>query len=277
MTADERMIDVPGGRLYARADGDGPAILLVHAGIVDSRAWDPLVPLLTAAGHRAIRYDTRGFGRTETDDVTFSNRADLLAVLDAFGVERAVLVGNSRGASIAFDSAIEFPDRVAAVVLIGGSIGGYDPEPTPEEAAIYERLEEFEEDHGTDPEFLTDLVIRAWVDGIGQPEGRVREPIRGWLRPMVLATCDPTRATGRPIPLDPPAAKRLAAVTLPILAIAGGVDMSTFEATGRHLEHACVNARPVVVPDTAHLVAVEAPERTAELILELVRSIGDVS
>jgi pimeloyl-ACP methyl ester carboxylesterase len=270
---DERMIDVPGARLHARADGDGPPIVLVHAGIVDSRAWDPLVPLLTGAGYRAIRYDTRGFGRSDTEDVEFSNRDDLVAVLDAFGVGQACLVGNSRGAMIAFDTAVEFPERAAAVVLIGGGIGGYEAEPTREEAAAFEEMEALEE-AGTDPETMADFQFRLWIDGLRQPEGRVGPPTRDWLRPMVVGTCDPSRVYGRPIPLRPPAAERLDAATMPILAIHGALDVSDIEATGRHLATTLPNARFEIVPGVAHLIAVEAPGRVAELILQHVHPLG---
>ena len=120
---DERTIPVPGGELYAVADGDGPPIVLLHAGVVDSRVWEPFVPLLTSAGYRAIRYDARGFGRSMTEDVEFRRVDDLLAVLDAFGAERAALVGNSQGGQIALDLAVTHPDRVAALVqLASGSM-----------------------------------------------------------------------------------------------------------------------------------------------------------
>jgi pimeloyl-ACP methyl ester carboxylesterase len=271
---EERMVDVPGGRLFATTEGDGPPLVLVHAGIVDSRAWDPLVPLLTSAGYRAIRYDTRGFGRSETDDVEFSNRDDLVAILDAFGVDRACLIGNSRGATIAFDTAVEYPQRAAAVVLIAGNIGGYEAEPTPEEAAAFDEMEALEE-AGTEPETMADFQFRLWIDGLGQPEGRVGPPLRDWLRPMVVGTCDPSRVYGRPIPLRPPAAERLDAATMPILAIHGALDVSDIEATGRHLAATLPNARFEIVPDVAHLVAVEAAERVAELILDFIRPLGD--
>ena len=75
-------IDVPGGRLNVVTEGDGPPIVLVHAGIADLRAWDSLTPLLVAAGYRVIRYDCRGYGSSPTEDVEYSNRADLRAVLD---------------------------------------------------------------------------------------------------------------------------------------------------------------------------------------------------
>ena len=115
-------VPVPGGHLSVVDDGDGPPILLLHAGIVDARAWEPLVPHLVAAGYRAIRFDARGYGQSETEDVEFSNRADAVAVLDALGVGRACLVGNSRGGQIAVDTAIEFPGRVAALVTLAGSM-----------------------------------------------------------------------------------------------------------------------------------------------------------
>jgi len=44
-----------------------------------------------------VRYDARGFGRSTTEDIEFSHRADLISVMDALGIGRAILVGNSRG------------------------------------------------------------------------------------------------------------------------------------------------------------------------------------
>ena len=55
----ERFVEVPGGRLFAKSDGVGPPIVLLHAAIADHRAWDPMVPGLIAAGFAAVRYDYR--------------------------------------------------------------------------------------------------------------------------------------------------------------------------------------------------------------------------
>lgn len=131
----ERFVEVPGGRLFAASDGAGSPIVLMHAAIVDHRAWDAMVPGLVDAGFGVVRYDYRAFGASTTDDLEFSNRADLLAVLDAFGIARAALVGNSRGGQIAFDTAIESPERVIAVVGVGAGLGGFDGALTPEERA----------------------------------------------------------------------------------------------------------------------------------------------
>jgi pimeloyl-ACP methyl ester carboxylesterase len=253
-------------------EGTGPPIALLHAGIVDSRAWEPLVPLLVAAGHRVIRYDARGFGRSETDDVEYSNRADVVSVLDALGIGRACLVGNSRGGQIAIDTAVESPARVAAIVTLGSSLGGYEPEPTPAEAAAFEEMERLEE--GVDVDAIVGLHLRLWVDGIGQPPDRVPAAIREAVRDMARQVSDPGRVHGRPVRLDPPAALRLARLTMPVLAVAGALDVSDVWATAQHLERVCPDGRAVLVPGVAHMIGLEAPDLVTRLVVDLVRPLG---
>ena len=180
---DERMIPVPGGRLSAVAEGDGPPIVLLHAGVVDSRVWEPFVPLLTDAGYTTIRYDARGFGRSVTEDVEFSRVDDLLAVLDAFGIERAALVGNSQGGQIALDLAVSRPDRVAALVQLASGIGGLDVPMSPRDEAVEQRYEEI--DAAGDLEALTDFELALWGAGVEQPVERLPAELRAFLRPMV--------------------------------------------------------------------------------------------
>src|SRR5688572_5096004 len=111
MTSPTIWIDVPGGRLAAQDEGQGPPIVLVHSAIVNRHAWDPVVPHLVAAGYRAIRYDMRGFGESTAEDVEYAPHEDLVAVLDHFDVRRAALVGNSMGAAFALDGVIVSPER----------------------------------------------------------------------------------------------------------------------------------------------------------------------
>jgi 3-oxoadipate enol-lactonase len=80
VTTDSGFVETNGGRIYYEVDGDGEPVVLIHAGIANLRMWDGQVPAL-ADRYRVIRYDTRGFGRTETEDVPFSNRDDITAVL----------------------------------------------------------------------------------------------------------------------------------------------------------------------------------------------------
>ena len=234
--------------------------------------WEPFVPLLTDAGYRTIRYDARGFGRSVTEDVEFSRVDDLLAVLDAFGVERAALVGNSQGGQIALDLAVSRPDRVAALVQLASGIGGLDVPMSPRDEAVEQRYEEI--DAAGDIQALTDFELALWGAGVEQPVERLPADLRGFLRPMFEAANE-GRPRGRQVPLDPPAAERLDRLTMPVLFVHGALDFSYVETFGRHLEANVPNARLVVMPGVAHLVAAEAPDETARLVLDLVRPLGD--
>jgi pimeloyl-ACP methyl ester carboxylesterase len=270
----ERFVDVSGCRLLVMDDGEGPPILLFHAGIADHRAWDAMVGPLTTAGYRAIRFDARAFGRSTTEDVEFSNRADAIAILDALGIERAALVGNSRGGIIALDTAIEFPERVVALISIAGGIGGFQAESTPEEKALFEEMEVLESADPPDPEAIADFDVRFWVDGPGQPTDRVSAAIREAVREMDRQQWVPGHVDGRPIPLEPRAAERLADLHCPVLAIAGGLDATESAQVARHLEANAPNARAMILPDVAHMIGMEIPDDLSRLIVEFLEPLG---
>jgi pimeloyl-ACP methyl ester carboxylesterase len=261
-------IAVPGGRLLADQAGEGPPIVLLHAGVADMISWDELVPLLVHAGYRAIRYDARGFGGTVTDDVEYSNRADVLAVLDALGIERAALVGNSRGGHIAIDTAIEHPDRVLAVVGVGAGMGGFDHPPSEVERPLFDEYERIESAETPDASAAADLAVRIWVDGPGQAEGRVQGPIRQHVRDAVLRSYEPGRNNGSPIVLEPLANDRLEELRCPVLAVAGEYDTSLVRAIPGRLAEAAPNGRAVELPGVAHMVGMEAPDRLADVIVD---------
>jgi pimeloyl-ACP methyl ester carboxylesterase len=268
----ETMVPVPGGALHVVADGDGPPILLLHAGIADLRAWDAMVPLLVEAGYRAVRFDLRGVGASQTEDVAFSRRADTLAVMDALGIGRAALVGNSIGGMVALEVAIETPDRVAALVMVASGIGGFDGGETPEEHAFEERMIAAEE--AGDADLLATLDVELWVDGVGQPATRVDPAIRDLVWQMDRPSCEPGHVSGRPVPMDPPANERLGEVRTPTLAVDGELDASGTHAVARRIEEAIPGARRVVVPGVAHMIGMEVPETLAALVLEHVRPLG---
>jgi 3-oxoadipate enol-lactonase len=261
-------IPVPGATLFAVEEGSGPPIVLLHAGIADLRAWDALVSYLTGAGYRVIRYDQRGFGRTVTEDVVFSNRADCIAVLDALGIGQAVLVGNSRGGQIAIDTAIEFPDRIAALVGVGTGPGGFEGDPTPREIEITDEGDALESADVLDADAIADFDVRLWVDGVDQPADRVPSEIREAVREMDRPQYLPDVVGGQPIPLDPVANDRLADLRCPVLAVAGSLDLSHMTQSAHRLESAAPNARALIWDDVAHMIGMEQPERLANAIVE---------
>ena len=263
----KKLVDVTGGRIHAVSDGKGPPIVLLHAAIADMRSWDAMVPGLVRAGFGVIRYDYRGFGATTTDDVAFSHRTDLVAVLGAFGIDRAALVGNSRGGEIAFDAAIEFPKRVVAVVGVGASLGGYLAKPTPQEKALFTEWARLSTMPGLDREKVVELGLRIWVDGPGQDPHRVDDAIHKAVGDMFRPQLAP-HVEGRPIPLHPPATDRLKELRCPVLAVAGALDVSTILAAARRIDGGAPNARAVILPGVAHMIGMEAPDRLNKLIVD---------
>jgi pimeloyl-ACP methyl ester carboxylesterase len=101
---------------------DGTDVLLIHAGVNDRRSWQHVIAQLSPR-HRCVAFDQRGFGETtyERED-GWSPVADALAVLDAAGLQRPVVVACSMGGQMAIDLALAHPDRVSGLVLIGTAI-----------------------------------------------------------------------------------------------------------------------------------------------------------
>ncbi len=98
-------------------EGAGEPVLLVHGFPDDHTVWRNQVPALVAAGYRVIAPDNRGCGESEMaaqtrDYVLLNLVADLVAILDALGIERVKLVGHDWGAVIAWVFAARHPERV---------------------------------------------------------------------------------------------------------------------------------------------------------------------
>src|SRR5690242_4972987 len=116
---------VENGQLYYEVAGEGYPLVLIHAGIANSRMWDAQVEAF-AQRYRVIRYDTRGFGKTRTEETSYSNRQDLYDLLNHLGVEKAYVLGLSRGGQIAIDFTLEHPKMVAALIPVAAGFSGFD-------------------------------------------------------------------------------------------------------------------------------------------------------
>jgi 3-oxoadipate enol-lactonase len=248
-----------GGKLYYEVSGAGHPLLLLHAGVADLRMWDDQVACFSQQ-YQVIRYDSRGFGRTTSEDVSFSNRQDIFDLLAHLGVERTYIMGLSRGGIIALDFTIEHPEKVDALIVVAGGISGFDGEMLPEEMAIEEQMEAAEE--RKDFETAARLTVRVWADGPMQPEGRASQEVRDKVYAMTLNNYQHhSQESIQPQPLQPPAISRLTSVTVPTLVIAGALDESLTITAMRHLARSVPGAQLEVFPDTAHMVNMEQPER----------------
>ena len=260
-------IAVPGGTLAYDVAGDGPPLVLVHAGITDRRMWDDVWDDL-ATDHTVVRYDTRGYGDTRILDTTpYSNRADLIAVLDELGIERAALCGVSRAGSIVIDTTVEFPDRVSALIPVAAGLGGFETPITPEEEAAFTELERLEE--ARDWDALVEGEMRVWVDGLTGTPDRVPEVRRRAAEMDLRAYREHSdEPEAEVIPLQPRAAGRIADLRVPTLVIVGDMDTPETVAACRHIAVTIPGARLVVLSGVAHLPPMERPGEFASLVRE---------
>lgn len=184
--------------------GEGEAVLLMH-GLTASRRYVVMGSrALERSGHRVIAYDARGHGGSgpapEPDAYGYGDlAADLGAVLDARGVERAVLAGASMGAHTAARYALEAPDRVAGLVLITPA---FDPA-APEDPASLARWDALADglEHGGVEGFVAAYgeppVPAAWRETVLKV---IRQRLALHTHPKAVA--DALRAVPRSRPFD---------------------------------------------------------------------------
>lgn len=129
----EHVISRDGVELHCQESGleSGFPVVLTHGGSMDHRMWDSQVEALST-GYRVFAHDVRGHGLSKCRPSEFFLRAaadDLIALLDAVGVERAVLVGHSLGATVSQIVVLEQPKRVVGFVGIGSACITMPPSP----------------------------------------------------------------------------------------------------------------------------------------------------
>lgn len=134
-------VDVGGGlHLQVHQAGSGDAVLLLHGGGPGASGWSNFSQNVEAlaAHHRVLVVDQPGYGGSDKpliddeDYWKYTARA-LTGLLDALGIERAHLIGNSLGGGTSLRLALDFPERVTKLVLMGpagGSISILSPEPS---------------------------------------------------------------------------------------------------------------------------------------------------
>ncbi len=107
------------GQLHYREQGEGPAIILVHQAPWASIQYRRVMPLLAAAGYRAIAPDLPGHGMSDPlADPTIEGFAAILPpLLDGLGIDHAILIGQHGGALVAGRMAAEYPDRALALAM----------------------------------------------------------------------------------------------------------------------------------------------------------------
>ena len=263
LVAPEGFASVNGARVYYEVRGPttGKPLVLIHSAFTDHRMWDPQVAAF-AERYRVIRYDARGYGRSELPNTSYSNQADLRSLLQQLGVERTAVVGVSFGGGVALDFALDFPDMVAALVPVGSALNGYTGPRDPlldEWAAAWQATRET-----GDRAPAADAFMKVWVDGTGRADDTVRAKVRVMVdeyRFGHLAKSAPSAAAGNTY-------ARAGSIKVPTLVVVGERDVPYMIGAMEALASRVPGAQHAIIAGAAHLANLDQPELFNRLVLD---------
>jgi pimeloyl-ACP methyl ester carboxylesterase len=255
-------LDVGGSKIYYESRGSGPAIVLLHDGLLHAVTWDEVWEPL-AARHQVIRYDRRGYGRSELPTASYSATEDLRKLLTHLKVEHAVIVGSSSGGALAIDFAIAHPRMVDGLFLIGPVLHGL-----PYTASFLERGS-----RNNEPMQRDDIkaVAKNWSEDrfliAGPNEGARRK-----IYETLVANSEKLKFNDHfEQSLSPPASKRLSEVRAPTLILAGEADIADVHAHCAAINAGIRESTLEVIKDAGHLIQLEKPGEVAKKIEDFVR------
>ncbi|GAA1673365.1 alpha/beta hydrolase [Kribbella yunnanensis] len=257
-------VEVSEGYLYCEQHGDGgPDVVLLNGGLADTRMWDSTVPWL-AKFARVTTWDYRDNGLSSVSCGPYDEIADLLAVLDAGEIDRAVLIGSSDGGRRALAFAHRHPERVERVCALAPSFGEF-PDPTPEEEAArvimrthFAEIADLLETEGIPAAAAHD--IDGWCPQVTEPDRRL-------LTALAVANA---RILTMPVAhnqeLDPPIKTRFAELQPPIHVLVGKHDFQGTQLWAHRLAAQAPTATLSVLPHADHMPMFSAPAAFREWI-----------
>ncbi len=243
-----------GARIYWKLEGaeDKSALILLNSIGTDMSLWDAAVPALTGS-FRLLRIDTRGHGASDAPDGDYTLpmlAGDVVAVMDAAGIERAAIAGVSLGGMIGMELALSHPERISALGLICTSA-------TMDKGIWRDRVVQVRAG-GTAS--IADAAMQRFLSptfAAGQPA------VAASIKRNLLAMAGPGYAGAGAAIRDMDLIGRLGGISCPVLIVTGERDVSTpFAGHGENLVAAIPGARHEQL-DCAHLAPVEAPAAVA--------------
>jgi pimeloyl-ACP methyl ester carboxylesterase len=254
----ERWLKRSGADLRWRDEGAGPAVLLLHGWALDMDLFD-LIVRQCSGRLRLLRFDRRGYGRSEGAPSLDADGEDALAVLDAARVGRCAVVGMSQGARVATALATRAPDRIERLVLDGApalqdfAIDDHEPElPLEEYRALLES-------GGTGA-----LAAALARHPLLQLQDAAGAEARATLARML------GRYPGRDLRIDSAATTVIAAPAQPVLVLNGEHDSPVRLRIGAHLGATLPRAARHLIPGAGHLACLDTPAAYAAALLSFV-------
>ncbi len=231
-------------------------LLLLNPGVGDRRCWHRVVPTWST-NRRVITFDQRGAGESTWDpEAPHDSVGDALAVMDAAGEDRAVVIGNSMGGARALHLGLDHAPRVAGLVLIAPAITGApwpdtaDHGAVPPAALALDKACDAAEEAGDVAEAVR-LNTHLWLDGWATTAPRVDHEARALFAEMVQRIVTAPGTGG--FAVAEPAWPRLEDLDVPTLVVTGGRDLPYMNTRAEEAAARIPRGRHTLLANAAHL------------------------
>lgn len=262
---------------------DGQAILFIHGTGAWSGFWRETMTPLAEAGYRCIAIDIPPFGYSERPASPSFGNADqarrIIALMDALGIENAILFGHSFGGGATVETALMIPERIDALILL--DVGGLNlglqsaaPSASPPALELFLSIEPIRNPilsaTATNPLLTKPLISTMLHDAADATDEKVKilqEPLvldgatdtlGDWLK-YVLLVKEPS-LTSSPANYQ--------TLSMPALIVWGDSDTIIPLKEGEYLESLLPNAQLAIMPGVNHIPHVEDLERLMEIVME---------
>ena len=245
---DTGYVNVDGGKLFYEIAGTGRNIVLLHDGMVNRQIWDEQFGFL-AKSYRVVRYDRRGYGKSTDPQTQYSHIDDLNQVFTQLKVDKAVLFGMSSGGALAINFALENPEKVSGLVLVGAVVSGFGYTSHMTNRGGHFNPRDLDSD--------TEKVIRYFI--MDDPYEIYSENKVAKEKVMRLV---PYMGRDNKVPTRPPkrvAVRFLSEIKVPTLILAGEFDIPDVHAHAGVINAGIPNSRREIIPRSGHLIPIEQP------------------
>ena len=264
-------VKVNGIDIYYETAGSGEALVLISGLGYPLWQWHKMTPFLTEH-FQVISFDNRGVGQTDKPAGPYSAQMlaeDTTGLLDALGIDNAIIMGHSMGGFIAQAMALDFSEKVSKLVLCSTNFGG--PNHVPVSAEAMAVLSDVISDPLT--RFTNGLQVSTapgWADANPQI-------VQEWIEwrianPIDMASYQAQMAIGLAlIPEEASFESKLSNISVPTLILFGAHDKVVPPENAKLLAKQLTKNTTVIIPDAGHFFPMEMPEAASQIVIDFAK------
>jgi pimeloyl-ACP methyl ester carboxylesterase len=265
-------VTVNDAEIYYEVAGKGTPFVMIHAGVADRRQWNNEFAFF-AQDYQVVRYDMRGYGKSEPVAGEFSHMDDLVSVLNTLELhEPFIMMGCSMGGGLAMDFTLTHPSQVKALIMVGSAPSGLKLD-VPVSSKFAEAEKAYE---AGDLDLVAEIEAQIWFDGMDRTPEQVNQTMRKLAYEMNRKALDyEARNLGKRLPnTEIPAFDRLSDLKQPVLVIVGAQDTPYALAAADYMLEKLPLARKVIIDDAAHLPNMEHPHQFHNLVKDFLEGLS---